>query len=80
MNALNRQFRLAARPVGLPTAADWTYAGEPVPEPAEGQVLGFELAVAVHARAGQYGEGRAAHSLPNQSPQETVSSGTSGQV
>lgn len=56
MNALNHQFRLAARPVGLPTAADRTYAEEPVPEPAEGQVLGFELAVTVHARAGEHRE------------------------
>jgi hypothetical protein len=54
MNALNHQFRLAARPVGLPTAADWTHAEEPVPEPAEGQVPGFELAVTVDARAGQH--------------------------
>jgi hypothetical protein len=47
MTALNHQFRLAASPVGRPTAADWTYAEEPVPEPAESQVLGFELAVCI---------------------------------
>jgi NADPH-dependent curcumin reductase CurA len=36
---INRQFRLAARPVGLPKPSDWTLTSEPVPEPAEGQVL-----------------------------------------
>ena len=35
----NRQFRLAARPVGLPKPADWQFTTEPVGEPAEGQVL-----------------------------------------
>ena len=33
---LNRQFRLAARPVGLPKPADWTFTEEPVPDAAEG--------------------------------------------
>jgi len=36
---LNHQFRLAARPVGLPKATDWSYAEEPVPQPGDGQVL-----------------------------------------
>ena len=31
----NRQFRLAARPVGLAKASDWTMTTEPVAEPAE---------------------------------------------
>jgi NADPH-dependent curcumin reductase CurA len=35
----NRQFRLAARPQGLPTHADWTFTTEPVPQPADGQAL-----------------------------------------
>jgi NADPH-dependent curcumin reductase CurA len=35
----NRQFRLAARPVGLPKASDWNLTTEPVPDPADGQVL-----------------------------------------
>ena len=40
MNAIvNRQFRLAARPVGLPKASDWTRVEEPVPEPGEGEFL-----------------------------------------
>ena len=41
MNAslVNHQVRLAARPSGMPTRADWSYTEEAVPEPAEGQVL-----------------------------------------
>jgi NADPH-dependent curcumin reductase len=36
---LNAQWRLAARPVGLPKASDWEYVEEPAPEPADGEVL-----------------------------------------
>jgi NADPH-dependent curcumin reductase CurA len=39
MDLVNHQFRLAARPVGLPKPSDWSYTEEPVGEPAEGQVL-----------------------------------------
>jgi len=40
MNAIvNRQFRLAARPVGLPRASDWSLVEEPVREPGEGEFL-----------------------------------------
>ncbi len=40
MNAkVNRQFRLAARPVGLPKASDWTLSEEPVRELVEGEIL-----------------------------------------
>ncbi len=39
MAAVNHQFRLAARPVGLPKPTDWTYTEEPVGEPQDGQVL-----------------------------------------
>ena len=39
MSFINHQFRLAGRPVGLPTRADWNYTEEPVGEPAEGEVL-----------------------------------------
>ncbi len=37
--SVNRQWRLAARPKGLPTLSDWEYRTEPVPEPGEGQFL-----------------------------------------
>jgi NADPH-dependent curcumin reductase CurA len=39
MDGMNHQFRLAARPVGLPKASDWSYAEEPIPEPGDGEVL-----------------------------------------
>jgi NADPH-dependent curcumin reductase len=39
MTTLNRQFRLAARPVGMPKRSDWTLTSEPVPEPGEGEML-----------------------------------------
>jgi hypothetical protein len=39
MAIVNHQFRLAARPVGMPKRSDWTYAEEPVREPGEGEFL-----------------------------------------
>jgi NADPH-dependent curcumin reductase CurA len=39
MSAINHQFRLAARPVGLPRRSDWNLTEEPVAEPGEGQFL-----------------------------------------
>jgi NADPH-dependent curcumin reductase CurA len=39
MDAVNRQVRLAARPVGLPKASDWDHTEEAVAEPGEGEVL-----------------------------------------
>jgi len=33
----NAQWRLAARPVGLPKPSDWEYREEPAPEPGEGE-------------------------------------------
>ena len=40
MNAIaNRQFRLAARPVGLPKASDWQLVEEPARQPGEGEFL-----------------------------------------
>lgn len=38
MSLTNRQFRLAARPVGEPKRSDWHYVEEPVREPDEGEV------------------------------------------
>ncbi len=35
----NRQIRLAARPVGLPTRANWSFTTEAVPDLADGDVL-----------------------------------------
>jgi len=39
MDAVNHQFQLAARPVGLPKPSDWRYVQAPVPEPGDGEVL-----------------------------------------
>jgi NADPH-dependent curcumin reductase CurA len=35
---VNRQVRLAARPIGLPKQSDWNFTEEALPEPAEGQL------------------------------------------
>jgi len=39
MNPINHQFRLAARPVGLPKRSDWKYTEEPARDPGPGEVL-----------------------------------------
>jgi NADPH-dependent curcumin reductase CurA len=36
---INHQFKLAARPVGLPKASDWDSTSEPAREPGDGEVL-----------------------------------------
>jgi NADPH-dependent curcumin reductase CurA len=38
-DTFNHAFRLAARPVGLPTRDSWDYTEEPMAEPGEGEVL-----------------------------------------
>ena len=37
MTPMNAQWRLAARPVGLPKPSDWKYVEEPAPQPSDGQ-------------------------------------------
>jgi NADPH-dependent curcumin reductase len=39
MSAVNRQYRLAARPVGLPKRSDWSFHEEPVPVPGDDEIL-----------------------------------------
>jgi hypothetical protein len=39
MAAINRQFRLASRPVGMPVSSNWNLTEEPVAEPKDGEVL-----------------------------------------
>jgi hypothetical protein len=39
MDLVNHQFRLAARPVGLPKPTDWQYTEEPIPTPSEGELV-----------------------------------------
>jgi len=36
---INKQFKLAARPVGMAKRSDWSYHEEPAPEPKDGEVL-----------------------------------------
>jgi len=55
----NRQFRLAARPVGMAKASDWKMTTEPVAEPADGQVLVKVLMLSLDpAMRGWMNEGR----------------------
>ncbi|HTU85516.1 MAG TPA: NADP-dependent oxidoreductase [Solirubrobacteraceae bacterium] len=39
MSESNAQWRLAARPMGLPKPSDWEWVQEPAPEPGDGQFL-----------------------------------------
>jgi NADPH-dependent curcumin reductase CurA len=56
---MNRQVRLAARPVGLPKAADWTIGDEPLRELAEGEVRVRVTAISLDpAMRGWMNEGR----------------------
>ena len=56
---VNHQVRLAARPVGLPTPADWQFTDEPVAEPADGGVLVQVLALSLDpAMRGWMNEGK----------------------
>ncbi len=50
MNMTNHQFRLAARPSGLPKRTDWTYTEEPVADPAPGQVVIKNLYLSIGSR------------------------------
>ena len=46
-NLVNHQIRLAARPVGLPTEANWSHTSEPVTEPADGGIVIKTLALSL---------------------------------
>jgi NADPH-dependent curcumin reductase CurA len=55
----NRQVRLAARPVGLPTMANWQFTEEAVAEPAEGGIVVKTLALSLDpAMRGWMNEGK----------------------
>ena len=55
----NHQIRLAARPVGMPKASDWSHTTEPVAEPAEGGVTLKTLALSLDpAMRGWMNEGK----------------------
>jgi len=56
---VNHQIRLAARPVGMPKATDWSHTSEPVTEPAEGGVTLKTLALSLDpAMRGWMNEGK----------------------
>ncbi len=56
---INHQFRLAARPVGLPDRSAWKYTEEPVGEPKDGEVLVKVLYISLDpAMRGWMNEGR----------------------
>ncbi len=60
MNTLsNRQFRLAARPVGMTKHSDWTFSSAPVADPGQGEVLVKVLQLSLDpAMRGWMNEGR----------------------
>jgi NADPH-dependent curcumin reductase CurA len=59
MNLTNHQFRLAARPVGLPKRSDWNYVEEPVRDPGQNEVLVKTLYLSLDpAMRGWMNEGR----------------------
>ncbi len=59
MNLTNHQFRLAARPVGMPKPSDWSFTEEPVRELGEGEVLVKVLLISLDpAMRGWMNEGR----------------------
>ncbi|WP_158812716.1 NADP-dependent oxidoreductase [Methylocapsa sp. S129] len=59
MSIVNHQFRLAARPVGLPKRSDWTFTEEPLPEPGDGAFLVKVLFISLDpAMRGWMNEGR----------------------
>jgi NADPH-dependent curcumin reductase CurA len=59
MSLINHQFRLAARPQGLPKRTDWNYTEEPVKDPGPGEVLIKNLYLSLDpAMRGWMNEGR----------------------
>jgi NADPH-dependent curcumin reductase CurA len=59
MDPMNRQVRLAARPIGMPRRADWRYTEEAVPEPQPGEILVEVLYVSIDpAMRGWMNDGR----------------------
>jgi NADPH-dependent curcumin reductase CurA len=75
----NRQFRLAARPVGMPKRSDWDLTTEPVPEPAEGQVLVKVMYLSLDpAMRGWMNEGRSY--IPPVAIGEVMRAGGAGRV
>ena len=79
MHAVNRQFRLAARPVGLPRRSDWNITEEPVREPGDGEVLVKVLYISLDpAMRGWMNEGKSY--IPPVEIGEVMRAGAAGRV
>ena len=79
MSLINHQFRLAARPVGLPKRSDWTYAEAPVAEPGEGEFVVKVLYVSLDpAMRGWMNEGKSY--IPPVGIGEVMRAGAAGRV
>jgi NADPH-dependent curcumin reductase len=79
VDAVNRQFRLAARPQGMVGAEHFDLVQEPLPEPAEGQVLVKTLYISLDpAMRGWMSEGRSY--VPPVGIGEVMRAGTVGRV
>lgn len=79
MSLINHQFRLAARPNGLPKASDWSYDSSPVAEPGEGEFLTQVLYVSLDpAMRGWMNEGKSY--IPPVAIGEVMRAGTVGRV
>src|SRR6202035_2983950 len=77
--SVNRQWRLAARPKGLPVRTDWEYRSEPVPEPGEGEFLVRVLYISLDpAMRGWMNDGRSY--VPPVGLGEVMRAGGLGQV
>ena len=76
---VNHQIRLASRPVGMPTPANWAATSEPVTEPAEGGVLLKTLALSLDpAMRGWMNEGKSY--IPPVAINEVMRAGGVGKV
>jgi NADPH-dependent curcumin reductase CurA len=79
MKAINHQFRLAARPVGMPKRTDWNYVDEPVSEPDDGELLVKVLYISLDpAMRGWMNEGRSY--IPPVAIGEVMRAGAAGRV
>ncbi len=77
--SVNRQWRLAARPKGLPVLTDWEYRSDPVPEPGEGEFLVRVLYISLDpAMRGWMNDGRSY--VPPVGLGEVMRAGGLGQV
>jgi NADPH-dependent curcumin reductase len=79
MKAINHQFRLAARPVGMPKRSDWNYVDEPVSEPGDGELLVKVLYISLDpAMRGWMNEGKSY--IPPVEIGEVMRAGAAGRV